>query len=198
MDLRSQLVSIIRTATCGVDVRGKVGRELQRLIAKDLVDAGFEVDCEDTRFLLWPGIPVWRGLHGEITPTTARRKIDIVVYSNDKLVALIETESDLNDLGKRGTYNVLSIARDASGSPFNSYNSLERMATAAFLAADAGPQGDAIERLERLRTDAPSEHNPLGLPMFLVTGRCRPSDRAALEPRVRSLGAELVSLEPIP
>lgn len=92
-----------------------------------------------------PGLPC-RGAHilfarlgaGEEIPTRARRIIDLVVYRSGSPVALIEAESDLNDLVNSGTtrrnghYDVASIGRSANGANFNSYKSLERMASAAF------------------------------------------------------------------
>jgi hypothetical protein len=46
------------------------------------------------------------------------------------------------------------------------------------------------ERLGRLSSDNPLDHNPLQLPLFLVTGCCKKSE--ILDARIKSLGAELI------
>lgn len=119
-------------------------------------------------------------------------------------VALIEVESDLDDLqesgvsGRSGHYDVSSIAVSTQGQHFNSYKSLERMAAAAFYfylhqRDKKYPEiGHALECLEALRSDVPADHNPTGLMLFLASGRCRPVDRRILEPRLKSLNASLI------
>jgi hypothetical protein len=73
-----------------------------------------------------------------------RRKIDIVVRAGQQPIALIEIESDLNDLKKSGVtnrnghYDVFSIAKSADGAYFDSYKPLERMAAAAFYFGSSG------------------------------------------------------------
>jgi hypothetical protein len=152
-------------------------------------------------------MPVWRDKLGEeIAPTMGRRKIDIVVYDGALPVALIEIESDLDDLRdsgistRNGHYDVFSIAKSASGAYFHSYKSLERMAAAGiyfdqFQREEKYPDAkSAVRRLEVIRSDNASDHNPSRLPMFLVSGTCRPGDGEILQARLRSLDAELICL----
>jgi hypothetical protein len=127
--------------------------------------------------------------------------IDLVVYSPSGIpLALIETESDLDDLRlegtskRRGHYDVHSIASSEVGGPFSSYKSLERMAAAAYYHKHRDLGEAAVARLETLASNAPADHNPAGLELFLVVGRCRQSDRSILAPRLESLGAQLISV----
>lgn len=200
--LRERLRKAIASSVSLLNVRGKCGRDiLQPAIAEKLNAAGFIADLEDSRSLLGSGLAVWRSKdNGEIEPTRARRLVDIVVYDQDKLVALIETESDLDDLRATGVtnrnrhYDVWSIAKSQSGQFFDSYKSLERMAATAFYAslpARPTPE-DAVAKLTALRSSQPSDHNPLAIHLFLVSGRCRPIDHTILAPRLKSLDAELM------
>ena len=118
----------------------KMGREfLQPYLVRVLNEVGLEADAEDSLGFLQRGLHVWRNkATREIEPTTSRRLIDVVVRSRGNVVALMETESDLNHLretgvSKRGEgYDVYSIAMQSNGAFFDSYRSLERMASAAF------------------------------------------------------------------
>ena len=118
-----------------------------------------------------------------------------MVYSDDKPIGLVEIESDLDDLKaagvskRRGHYDVFSISRSGSESYDDSYKSLERMAAAAFYRAT--PE-DGPAQLEKTCSDEPGIHNPTGLAIILVVGRCRTQDSAILKPRLNSLDAELV------
>lgn len=141
-------------------------------------------------------LPAWRDKQSfDVVATPGRRRIDLVVRRNAELVALVETESDLNDLrehgvsGRSGHYDVFSIAGRSDGTWFHSYKSLERMASAAWYAT-----GRSEEALQQLKSEALEAHNPLGLCLVLVTGSSRGLDRRILAPRLKSLGASLVSI----
>jgi len=182
----------------------KIGTSLERAVGEALTSEGFRVDYQDRSGFLGYGLPVWRDKNsGEVELTNGRRRIDIVVYDNDnRSVALVETESDLNDLkrsgvtNRNGHYDVFSIARDSTGEHFHSYKSPERMAAAAFYRwtreVRGAEESEMKQMLEKLSSDDPAAHNPLGLGLFLVTGYCRPTDREILAPRLRSLNASLL------
>ena len=190
------------------EVNGKVGKSfLQPSLSQYLEQHGYVVDQEDTRQFLKPGISVWRNKKNcSIAPTQKQRRIDIVVYKDNIPVALIETESDLKHLRKNGfsdskkRYDVYSIAKGSNGKYFNSYKSLERMATAAFLyhlfqVNRLYPNNDeAMEKLEAISSDSPDIHNPGGMELYLVTGSCRPKDREILRERLSSTNAVLISI----
>jgi hypothetical protein len=206
MDGSSGLASQIRNALATVHVVGKIGKKvLQPTISAALRSTGCHVDEEDLACVLPTGMPVWRAKDtGVVVPTKGRRRLDIVVYRVGKLIAFIETESDLNDLrlsgvSKRsGHYDVDSIARNSQGRHFASYNSLERMATAAFCWHRFSTTGSyptseqATAELEAIASDDPVVHNPIGLQLFLVSGTCRPIDHEILRHRLASLNATLI------
>ena len=118
-----------------------------------------------------------------------------MVRRNEEVVALIETESDLNDLreqgvsGRSGHYDVFSIAGRSDGTWFHSCKSLERMASAAWYAT-----GRSQTTLQQLKSEVQEAHNPLGICLVLVTGSSRALDRRILAPRLKSLGASLISV----
>jgi len=182
----------------------KIGTSLERAVGEALTSEGFRVDYQDRSGFLGYGLPVWRDKNsGEVELTNGRRRIDIVVYDNDnRSVALVETESDLNDLkrsgvtNRNGHYDVFSIARDSTGEHFHSYKSLERMAAAAFYRwtreVRGAEESEMKQMLEKLSSDDPAAHNLLGLGLFLVTGYCRPTDREILAPRLGNLNASLL------
>ncbi|MGA1683825.1 MAG: hypothetical protein ACO38S_04885 [Gemmobacter sp.] len=192
------LERLIRSGVKSFPVGPKSGNELQAHVGGLLAAEGYQVDLEDTRgFLRWAE-PVWRDKRtGEIVPTPGRRRIDIVVREslNGPVVALIEIESDLNDLrasgvsNRSGNYDVFSISRDQAGQWFHSYKSIERMAAAAFYCS-----GGTLQDLEFLSSNSPEDHNPTGLGILVVTGISRAIDRKILAPRLGSLGARLISL----
>ena len=200
------VLRLVREALAGVKVSGKCGRDyLQGLLAGHVNKAGLLADQEDAQQFLRAGMPVWRSKDtGQVEQTTGRRRIDIVVHDDRKPIALIETESDLNDLKRAGVtnrsghYDVSSIAHDSSGAHFDSYKSLERMAAAAHYWARHAMGGtypdpsSGVATLEQLRSDTPDKHNPLGLELILVSGSCRTYDAGILSRRLVSLGAELV------
>jgi len=207
MNTAQHIDQITKVALAKLTIHGKTGRRvLQPAIGNALSDAGYEIDFEDSLGFLASGLPVWRSKDtGAIEPTATRRKIDIVVYTKGRAVALIETESDLNDLrstgvsSRSGHYDVFSIARSADGGFFHSYKSLERMAGAAFYAHIAAmnngdvPTGtDLIKYLECIASNSVSDHNPSELHLLLVSGRCRAMHRGVLLPRLKSLSASLV------
>ena len=206
MDVAKDISQVISDWTRRKSGVGKTGKRLlQPTLAAALREAGFVADEEDRGEILKSGMPVWRSKDDQtIEPTIARRLVDIVVYRDKELVGLIETESDLNDLRlsgvtrRDGHYDVWSIARSASGSYFDSYKSLERMACAAFyrhLFRETGsyPSAEgAVKLLSAIKSDDCNDHNPANLGLFLVSGFCRASDKAILAPRLRSLGANLV------
>ncbi len=202
---KHQLVSLVNTSVKDFKVEGKSER-LQKFVAAALRENGFDAVEEDEREFLCRAMPVWRSKEtGMVEPTPRRRKIDIVVYSDEDPVGLVEIESDLNDLkpagvvSKRsGHYDVFSISRSGSGSYYNSYKSLERMAAAAYYWA-LRKQSESVltlreqtEHLEKLVSDLPEIHNPTGLAIILVSGKCRTQDSAILKPRLASLSADLV------
>lgn len=202
----SSIKTIIASELKSVTGTGKLGKStLQPILGRALAGAGFAVDLEDRRGILPAGLPVWRSKDtGAVEATRARRLIDIVVYGPaGNVVALIETESDLDDLRKSGVsrrnghYDVWSIASDEDGKHFHSYKSLERMAAAAYA---IGLQRDRpltvtnfVAALEGIKSNRAETHNPMGVGMFLVTGRSRTVDRDILAPRLASLGAALIS-----
>lgn len=154
---------------------------------------GFDVIEEHS--LIVPGSAIWRDWDThEMEFARGRRKIDMAVYLETKLVALIEVEHDLADLPltldksprkRNGRYAIKSIARDATGTFFKSYKSIERMAVALRSMAPTIPS------LETISSDNPRDHNPNGILLFLVTEQCRQSDLRILAPRLECLGAEV-------
>jgi len=190
------LEDIIRSAVRGYPVGPKSGNHLHRHLHGRIMAAGLDPDFEDSRGFLRPGEAVWRDKHsGKVVETAGRRRIDLVVRDGSRVIALIEVESDLNDLRETGVSNrsghhdVFSIARNADGAWFDSYQSLERMGAAAFHAA-----GGTRDALERLSSNDPAAHNPAGLGLFVVTGFSRSRDRRILAPRLAALGARLISV----
>lgn len=134
----ARVISVVRDALRGLNASGKPGRELLQLaISSALSSAGNVADQEDFREFLGRGMYPWRNKDtGLAEPTADRRRIDIVVYGTGSPVALIETESDLEDLRapgivnrRNGHYDVHSLASNAAKAPFKSYKSLERMAS---------------------------------------------------------------------
>ena len=204
--MRDHLRQVIVRATSSLSIEGKCGqRVLQPAVAAALEAAGYTTDIEDAKRLLGTALPVWRSKDTSlIEATRGRRRVDIVVYFQGRLAALVETESDLNDLRRSGVtkrnghYDVSSIALSASARYFNSYKSLERMAAAAFYAHCAQELGCPIDpnaaeaRLSQIQSDSPADHNPLGVHLFLVSGECREIDHEILAPRLSSLNAELL------
>ena len=207
--MRIEIKDVIQSAIRPLRIVGKEGRsKLQPTIAAALVEAGFEADKEDRKEFLASRMPVWRCKDNlAIKKTSKRRLIDIVVYKGQEVVGVIETEADLDDLRedgvstRNGHYDVFSIARSSTGKFFDSYKSLERMAAAAYFHSamvSSGhypipEKGSAL--LEELRTNDPIVHNPLGIPLFLVSGRCRAKDRPILIERLASLNAQLICWE---
>lgn len=185
---------------------GKCGRDqLQGLVASHIRAAGLIADTEDSQQFLRRGMPVWRSKDSnQIEETAARRRIDIVVYDDERPVALVETESELGDLRlsgvtrRNGHYDVFSIGRDSEGQWFHSYKSLERMAAAAqyySMHLQTGEYPDAsagIAHLEQIQSDDPQHHNASGLELILVSGRCRDLDLRVLAKRLVSLDADLI------
>ena len=194
----------------------KCGKYLQDAIA-DKLNAlpEFSAQKEDAVQFLRARMPVWRRKEDNIIEQTVkRRKIDIVIYAETLPIALVEIESDLDDLQmsgvstRNGHYDVFSIAQSTSGQYFHSYKSIERMAAAAFYFqlqkrgrnySEAEFAEFSLECLKSIKSDSPADHNPAGLPIFLVTGNCRNvsanrkiSDLDILRPRLDSLGAELL------
>ena len=201
------LYSEIGECLDGLSVIGKLGAKvIQPRLAEGLKKLGYEVDVEDAKGLLRERIPVWRSKDGtcQVVETARRRRVDIVVYKNERLVALIEVESDLNDLRavgvtkRNGHYDVASISKNSDRQYFDSYNSIERMSTAAYcwhewIASGAHPSPDEVKtKLEAIASDDPADHNPGRVPLFLVSGTCRAVDHRVLKRRLDSLGATLI------
>lgn len=200
--VRSQILQCLG----GAQISGKMGSTvLQPMLAEALSAAGYIVDVEDSREVLRSKISVWRSKDtGEVVPTAARRRVDLVIYAGTELAALIEVESDLNDLRltgvtkRNGHYDVASISKDRDGEYFDSYNSLERMATAAFCWHHFTASGrypspqEVVAKLEAISSDDPMIHNPGRLPLFLVSGTCRQIDHRILHRRLESLSATLI------
>jgi len=206
-DAHDLILATVGAAIQSLKIVGKTGKSLlQPSIARELQARNLVADQEDTRGFMAPGMCAWRSKDtGLPEPTTSRRRIDIVVYSGSDPVALIETESDLDDLRPPGTinrrdghYDVHSLASTRSATHFESYKSLERMAAAAFYWSLAKPTGRyptaeaGVSAIQKIASDRPSDHNPGGLLLILVSGRCRPKDRSILSPRLASLGAHLI------
>jgi hypothetical protein len=205
----TEIEKAIRSVFSSAPTSGKTGKShLESAVAGALSGLGLSVDQFDARQFHRPGMPAWRSRDtGEIEPTTKRRIIDVVAYDSNDPAVLVEVESDLDDLQanggtsrRNGHYDVFSIARSANRTFFDSYKSLERMATAALFwhrmrttGAYTAPT-DAAVLLDSLSSDDLTDHNPSGLPMFLVAGRCRPHDPGILEARLRSLGARLLAI----
>jgi hypothetical protein len=204
--MSNEITELINNWAAKMNVAGKMGRKvLQPSLAMALRAAGFRADEEDQACVLQPGMPVWRNKEdATIEPTALRRRVDIVVYRDNRMVAMIETESDLNDLRpsgitrRNGHYDVWSIARAGNDEYFDSYKSLERMAAAAFYWDKLRRTGqypsaaDATMLLGCVHSDQPSDHNPGAIPLILVSGSCRGPDEKILVPRLRSLGASLI------
>ena len=206
MSTAKEILEVIKGSVKGKRTSGKMGKSyLQPTIAAALRTAGFNADEEDTAKLLPPRMPVWRSKDNhEVEETIVRRRVDIVVYKDGQLAAMIEAESSLGDLRvsgvsrRNGHYDVESIAKNADGGYFDSYKSLERMATAAFswsifckTGAHPSPhQAQAL--LEAVRSDDTKLHNPANVPLFLVSGLCRKIDETILSRRIKSLSATLV------
>jgi hypothetical protein len=191
----------------------KCGKYIQDAVAARLNELpNFSAKKEDSEHFLHAQMPVWRTKGDRAIERTAkRRKIDIVIYERENPAALIEIESDLNDLRLSGitnrasgkNYDVFSIAKAANGEHFHSYHSLERMAAAAFyydlrnryqsLTEDDFAKF-SLERLSAICSDAVDDHNPAVLPIFLIVGSHRDSDYDILKPRLESLGAKLLKL----
>jgi hypothetical protein len=191
---------------CGKYIQDAVDSQLNKL-------PNFSTRKEDSDRFLQAQMPVWRTKRDdhEVERTAKRRKIDIVVYEREKPAALIEIESDLNDLRLSGitnrasgkNYDVFSIAKQANGEHFHSYHSLERMAAAAFYydlrkryqsLTEFDFAKFSLDRLSAVCSDAIDDHNPTRLPMFLIVGSYRNMDHDILKPRLDSLGAKLLRL----
>ncbi len=209
MNIESEITHVISNWAATIQVSGKSGKRLlQPTLAFALREAGFTADEEDQLGLFRPGMPAWRSKDSqEVEPTPGRRRVDIIAYRDAMPVALLETESDLNDLRSAGTtrrsghYDVWSISRGADGFHFHSYKSLERMAAAAFYWALHQRTGrypsasEAVKALDGIRSDECNDHNPGRVPLFLISGSCRPQDRSILGPRLRCLGARLICVQ---
>lgn len=206
MSTAAEVLDLIVRSVSELRISGKMGKShLQPIIASALRTAGFVADEEDDARILPSGIPVWRSKDNHaVVETIVRRRVDIVVYRDGQLAAMIETESSLGDLRvsgvtrRNGHYDVESIAKNADGGYFDSYKSLERMATAAFswsifckTGAHPLPQ-QAQALLEAIRSDDSTLHNPENVPLFLVSGLCRNIDEPILSRRIKSLSATLV------
>jgi len=201
--VRDQLRHIINDVP-RPDGHGKIGKQLHKDIVVALKQGtGLRIEKEDKLQFLRRQMPVWRDKNSKgVVPTIKQRKIDIIVYDIDLPVALIEVESDLDDLQQSGVsnrdghYDVFSIARSADGTHFHSYKSIERMAAAAmyhylYKRDRLYPTAElALEYLEALHSDDHTDHNPSALPMFLVSGSCKKSE--ILQRRLKSLNAELI------
>ena len=132
------LETIIRHVVQDIQLENrKQGNEKVQNDVRDAVSAaGYVVDQQDTGCFLKSRMPVWQQYSENglaVKETVARRIINLVVYEPDKHtpVALIEVESELAHMSSKtnkfnpGCYAVASIARDATGKPFDSYNSVE-------------------------------------------------------------------------
>jgi hypothetical protein len=201
----TELSNIIKKWAKKITVQGKMGRDImQPSLSQHLEQCGYDICMEDSRQFLRAKMPVWRKKYEkEIEETIARRKIDIIVYSSNKPIALIEIESDLKHArdtevtksNKR--YDVFSIAKNGNGVYFNSYKSLERMAAAAFyyhLSQESETINDkeAVTSLESISSDNCEDHNPIGIPLFLVIGTCQTKHKIILAERLKATGAELI------
>ncbi len=173
-------------------------RVLHPLILQRLNDNGLDA-TKEFRELNVHG-PAWRYWKSEeIVPAPAGWKsVDVKVTYQGAIVALVEIESDLDDLpanpgeyprNRNGSYAVKSLARNKGGDSFESYHPLERMAVAAI--AWAGQASDA-HSMAQIKGNSPAVHNPSGLPLFVAVERCRSNDLVILKPRLLSLKAEIL------
>jgi hypothetical protein len=187
-------------------------RKVCRSVRNALEKAGYVVKEEDSLCFLRAGMRIWRRYSNDgliVEETRRRRLIDLVVYdhsNNCTPLALVEVESDLAHMGsktnklRKGSYAVASIARDARGQPFNSYNSVERMAAAAqYWAMQQAsidhhyPTPDEGEKhLQAICSDSPAEHNPTSIRLFLVSHFAKREHAKSLEPRLDSLRMGLI------
>ncbi len=187
-------------------------RKVCRFVRNALAKAGYYVDEKDRLCFLRAGMRIWRRYSDDgliVEETRRRRLIDIIVYDhpNSRIpLALVEVESDLADMGSKrnkfskGSYAVASIARDARGQPFNSYNSVERMAAAAQYWAMQQASSDhhyptpdeGEKHLQAICSDSPAEHNPTSIRLFLVSHSAKREHAISLKPRLDSLRMGLI------
>lgn len=145
------------------------------------------------------GQPLWRRRStGEPVVAPGSSRIDFVLRDgNDEVAALVEIESDVDDIkaaqtrGGSRNYFVQSIAKNGAGLPFESYHSLERMAVACLRLAG---NETSVAALEAIHSDRVQDHNPLKLPLFLVNtaGREQSSLMGVLDKRLQSLDATAI------
>lgn len=202
-DVQEIIEPIVRRFPAGE----KKQKQMTDALVGVLQSSGYLVDPQDRGHFFDSGLPAWRSKHDDlVVETLTRRKIDLVVYESEQIKALIEIESDLNDLrevgvSKRGfpnNYDVFSIAKDKNGSWYHSYHSLERMAVAAFCYSEKASgrpissHSTLVRGLECICSDRPDLHNPANIPIILVSVKCRSKDARILAPRLHSLNAKLL------
>ena len=115
---------------------------------------------------------------------------------------LVESEDDVYHLPRESWrltgYAVESMAANADGDFFKSYNSIERMAIAAMGLAHPGlTAAELTELILALRSDDPKDHNPKAIPLFVTLAK--PLDVLYQEERLehvvrrcRSLGCVII------
>jgi hypothetical protein len=169
-----------------------------------LTQAGYDVDNKDSRCFLQKRMPAWQRCSNggyNVECPIGRLQIDLVVYDRSDLsipVALVEVESDLADMGTKGDYTVASIAKDAEGQPFDGYKSVERMAAAVQFRAMEEAIGhyptplEGLQRLQAIRSDDLTEHNPVGMSLFLACYKAERKRVQLLQRRLDSLGVQLL------
>ena len=120
---RSEIRAAIKSALGGYEFSSERKTSESRLVLllkEHLKAAGFEVDSKDRHQLLGIGDPAWRSRLTEDLYIPGSKKqggrlqIDIVVYRDNELAGLIESENDLRHLchnrqnKKESRYDVLS------------------------------------------------------------------------------------------
>ncbi len=210
--MSEEIAMIIRDAIPERQVgRNKEGEaKVCRVVGGALTKAGYFVDEKDREHFLAAKMRIWQRYspEGLIVEGTARRRIiDLIVYDNTNArtpLALVEVESDLAHMSSttnrfsKNCYAVASIARDAAGQPFNSYNSVERMAAAAQYwamkqSSDRYPEpAEGQGRLQAICSDSPAEHNPTNICLVLVSHFAKRAHAESLKPRLKSLNMGLI------
>ncbi len=131
---------------------------------------------------------------GGLRPSVSWAEADIAIMRDGRLVGIIESEHDLAWVVPNGgqtpgssaawRYTMSSIPLNGASVPFASYSPLERM---AYIANWQGDAASTFQRLERIRSDDPKEHNPSALAFFLVSEVPDPRGSRIIECRMRSL-----------
>ena len=191
--VQTVLLDLVRTFR-KANPSGKIGKRFQQHLKNDFPSLGlpYRLTMEDR--LLPATTTMWRTQdeQPQIAPGTAR--FDHALYLGQRVVGLIEVESDLDDVNNRTrdglkNYFVRSLAKNGDGHYFSSYRSLERMAIGARHLAG---RDISVASLEGIASDSHDEHNPEHLPLFLVN--CAGSQSSCIEVLQRRMDSLQVTL----